>query len=802
MKSPRITLIVLCQFCAYLLCGQDSIKLMIPGLLHPVTIYQDRWGVAHIYAANEQDLFFAQGYNAAKDRLFQFEIFRRQASGTVAEILGEREINRDIGSRLFKFRGDINQEMNHYHAHGALIIKSFVRGVNAYIKQVLDNKEKLPIEFQWLSIKPGFWTPEIVISRHNGLLGNIQFELNVARSVSKIGTQRVQDIMNFHPHLPLLKLDSLLTKEALDEDILKLYNAYRTSIQFQSSNLLGMIDQKNGMGRRENMREEYTSDKSYEGSNNWVINGKKSSSGFPMLANDPHRSITIPSLRYITHLQAPGWNVIGGGEPILPGVSIGHNEYGAWGLTIFETDIEDLYVYKINPLNKNQYWHRGRWVTMKSIKDTIPIKDHKPQVVSYQYTIHGPVTFIDTIRHLAYAVRCAWLKPGCAPYLASLRMDQARNWNEFKQACKYAYVPAENMVWADKQGNIGWQTVGITPIRNNHSGMVPVVDDMKNEWAGFLPILKRPSQFNPQEGFIATANENLIPNNYPYMNSVGYSWSDPFRGARIREALNEKNASGISDFKSLQTDYQSLPARKIVPMIAKLSVKDSGLTYQKSLSSWNQVLSAESGMAGLYILIERSLTAQLLKITLPENYDDRKDNDVPITDLSMDWMIRYLDTVSNKNDILLYAFKLATQKMQSKYGANVKEWKYGDTSKFKHVYIQHALSTIVNETSKQKINTQHVIRGGNGNTVGSTSDNDNQTSGASFRIIVDCSDWDKTEAINTPGQSGDPDSKHYKDLFDIWSKDKYFPLYYSKKKINTVTDKIYELIPVKPTQLH
>ncbi|MEO5583456.1 MAG: penicillin acylase family protein, partial [Saprospiraceae bacterium] len=507
--------------------------------------------------------------------------------------------------------------------------------------------------------------------------------------------------------------------------------------------------------------------------------------------------------RYITHLQAPGWNVIGGGEPILPGVSIGHNEYGAWGLTIFDTDIEDLYVYKINPSNKNQYWHHGKWVTMKSIKDTIPVKDRKPQVVLYQYTIHGPVTFIDTLRHLAYAVRCAWLEPGCAPYLASLRMDQARNWNEFKQACRYAYIPAENMVWADKQGNIGWQAVGIAPVRNNHSGIVPVMDEIKNEWAGYLPILNRPSRFNPKEGFIATANENLIPKNYPYMNSTGYSWADPYRGARIREVLKEKNAFGILDFESLQTDYLSLPARKIVPMINELNLKDSSLeTYQKALTSWNQFLNAGSGIAGLYILIERSLTEKLLKINLPENYDDRKDNDVPITYLSLDWMIRYLDSVSNKKDILLYAFKLAAKKMQSMYGVQINEWKYGDTSKFKHVYIQHALSTLASETSRQKINTQHVIRGGNGNTVGSTGDNVNQASGASFRIIVDCADWDKTVAINTPGQSGDPDSKHYKDLFDIWSKDKYFPLYFSKKNINTITDKIYMLNPVKQRHLH
>lgn len=785
MKRILILFIILNRM---VLFAQDSIRINVPGLIQPVTINKDQWGVSHIYASTEQDLFFAQGYHAAKDRLFQFELFRRQATGSAAEILGEKELIRDIGARLFQFRGDIDKEMKHYHPHGDVIIRSFVKGINAYIAQVLSEKESLPVEFQWLGIKPGYWTPEVVVSRHNGLLGNIQEELNTARAVSQIGMKRVIDIMNFKPHLPSLEMDPLLTKEALKEDILKFYNAYRKPIQFESSDLIGMND-----GTRLNQLNAlpgYAKLKSYEGSNNWVINGSKSASGFPILANDPHRAITIPSLRYITHLQAPGWNVIGGGEPILPGVSIGHNEYGAWGLTIFETDIEDLYVYKLNPSNTNQYWHTDRWNDFKSIPDTIHVKNHSPVPVMHRYTIHGPVTYIDSARHLAYAVRCAWLEPGSAPYLASLRMDQSRTWDEFKQACKYAYVPAENMVWVDRKGNIGWQTVGIVPIRNT-SGMVPVTDDKKNEWGGYLPILKRPSSFNPSTGLIATANENLTPEHYPYMNTIGYNWSDPYRGQRIREILGKTIKMTTHDMEALQTDYQSLPARAIIPMITQLNIQDQTLALlQVYLSEWNQKLNPESAMAGLYVLIERYLEENLLKSLIPENYDETKNNDVPITSLSTEWMIQYIRTAKNKNDILLTAFLQAANKMKSMYGDILHLWKYGDTVQYKHVYIQHALSKTVNEYVRQKINTPNKIRGGNGNTVGSTGDNDNQTSGASFRIIIDCGDWDLAKSINSPGQSGNPDNRHYKDLFELWAKNEYFPLYFSKEKINTVTEKV------------
>ena len=193
--------------------------------------------------------------------------------------------------------------------------------------------------------------------------------------------------------------------------------------------------------------------------------------------------------RYITHLVAPNWNVIGGGEPEIPGISIGHNGHGAWGLTVFRTDAEDLYVYELNPNNKNEYKYDNKWVKFETITEKIKIKDNNPIEVELNYTIHGPVTLIDSSQNKAYAIRCGWLEIGGSPYLASLRMDQAKTWDEFREACNYSNIPGENMVWADNKGNIGWQAVGIAPIRNNHSGMVPVPGNGENEWEGYLQIL-------------------------------------------------------------------------------------------------------------------------------------------------------------------------------------------------------------------------------------------------------------------------------------------------------------------------
>jgi penicillin amidase len=179
------------------------------------------------------------------------------------------------------------------------------------------------------------------------------------------------------------------------------------------------------------------------------------------MANDPHRAQAVPSLRYMAHLVAPGWNVIGGGEPEIPGISIGHNEYGAWGLTVYRTDAEDLYVYQTNPKNPNEYLYQGKWEKMEVINEKIPVKGRRDEKVVLKYTRHGPVVFENQSENVAYAVRCGWLEIGGSPYLASLRMNQARNFKEFREACNYSHIPGENMVWADKDGNIGWQSVGI-----------------------------------------------------------------------------------------------------------------------------------------------------------------------------------------------------------------------------------------------------------------------------------------------------------------------------------------------------
>ncbi|MBW3656103.1 MAG: penicillin acylase family protein, partial [Gemmatimonadetes bacterium] len=433
---------------------------------------------------------------------FQFEIFRRQATGTVAEILGPRELRRDIGTRLFRFRGDLKVELNHYHPRGEQIVESFVRGVNASVAETERNPELLPLEFRLLGITPGRWTPEVVISRHQGLLGNIGDELATGRAVARVGPELVGELSDFQPGRPELALDPAIDGALLSRDILGIYDAFRAPVRFQPSDLVAAYRGSDAADQLAAVNQQLADELAWRerrsvGSNNWVVSGRLTESGHPMMANDPHRALSAPSLRYWAHLVAPGWNVIGGGEPVLPGLSIGHNEHGAWGLTIFATDGEDLYVYDTDPSNPARYGYQGRWEEMKVIHETIAVKGQEPAAAELRYTRHGPVVFEDRENHKAYAVRAAWMEIGGAPYLASLRMDQARTWEEFRDAVSYNHIPGENMVWMDTAGNIGWQAAAISPVRRNWSGLVPVPGDGRYEWDGYLPIRDLPHVLNP-----------------------------------------------------------------------------------------------------------------------------------------------------------------------------------------------------------------------------------------------------------------------------------------------------------------
>jgi len=795
------TFALMCSFAH----AQKSSSVSIEGLDLPVEILKDKWGISHIYAETEHDLFFAQGYSAARDRLFQFEIWRAQATGTTAALFGPRMIDRDHGTRLFKFRGPMENEMNHYHPRGVDIITAFVHGVNAYIDEALSDPDSLPLPFKLLGIAPQHWTEEVVISRHQGLLGNIARELSTGRAVCAIGEDAVRELQYFHPRDPNLTLDPMIDCESLIEnDILHLYSSYRSSMKFEPNDILALTNRNSSKSfgqiasvialEESNLQKHDLDD---IGSNNWVVSGKLTQDGWPMMINDPHRAQSVPSLRYWAHLVGPGWNVIGGGEPEIPGISIGHNEQGSWGLTVFGTDGEDLMVYETNPANPNQYRYQGSWEDMQVIEEVIEVKGAASVTVELKYTRHGPVSFEDKDKNLAYAIRPAWMEVGGAPYLASLRMDQAKTWEEFRDATNYSHIPGENMIWADRAGNIGWQAVGIAPLRRNFSGLVPVPGDGRYEWDGYLEIKQKPNMFNPDVGYIETSNSNYTPPDYEHLDAIAHTWTDPYRWARGSELLSSGRKFNMTDMIEFQHDYLSIPARSLVPFFKDLPANDRPVeAARQMLLNWDFKLDKDSVEAGIYVAFERQLLDNIASLKVPEVASN-------FLNVGMKTTIDMLlapdgdfgsDPIAGRDEFLLDTLKQAVATLRDKFGRNMENWTYGQ-EEYKHALIRHPLGAAVSEEIRSRLEVGPAPRGGNGFTVGATGSGDNQTSGASFRIFIDTRDWDNTLGMNTPGQVGDPDSPLYDNLFELWAKDKVFPAFYSREKIETVLYEKLSLIP-------
>lgn len=776
-------------------------EVVVHGLAAPVEIARDRWGVAHIYARNEHDLFFAQGFNVARDRLFQLELWRRQATGTMAELQGEASVPRDIGSRLLRFRGDMSRELGRYHPRGAEIIAAFVEGINAYIDRTEQRPSLLPIEFRVLGIAPGRWTPEVVVSRHNGLFRNVTGEVQVAQLVRILGADRTRELLNLHPGRPLLEPDASIDLGPIGDAVLGPYQASRAAVVFRRDDVMPEYRGEAPRPDREGdvpAGKAATGDGSTEGSNNWVLSGERTFSRAPIMANDPHRAIQVPSLRYWVHLVAPGWDVIGAGEPALPGVSVGHNEAGAWGFTIFPIDQEDLYVYETDPSEPSRYRYRGAWEAMRVERETVNAKGQEAVVAELKFTRHGPVLHEDRGRRRAYALRAAWLEEGTAPYLASLRINQAASWAEFREACRQFRTPSENLVWAGVDGRIGWQAVGLSPARRGWDGLLPVPGDGRFEWDGFLPTLELPHSADPPRGWIATANQDNLPRGYPF--ALGFQWTDAFRFSRIEEVIGTGRRFTLADTMQLQHDELSIPARSLVPLLRACGPAE-GKARQAAdrLQAWDFVLDKDSVAAAIYVAWERALKAAVWEMLVPREVRGA----FPARSLSTERLIQWLtvpdgrfgaDPIAGRDTLLLTALDRAVADLEKRLGADMDRWRYGQAG-LKHVQLKHPLSAAVTGELRGRLDLGPLPRGGSAHTVNSTSDDDNQATGASFRIIADVGDWDRSLGTNAPGQSGDPDSPHYRDLFRPWASGEYFPVFYSRAKVESVTETRTVLVP-------
>src|SRR5262245_35981588 len=751
--------------------AQTDGRIKLNGLQKPVKVLRDAWGIAHIYAETQDDLFFAQGFVAAQDRLWQMDLWRRAGEGKLAEVLGPSAVERDRFARLIRYRGDMKAEYESYAPDAWQIIEAFVRGVNAQIEL---SKDRLPIEFQLTGSKPELWTPEVCLTRLAGyvMTRNASTEVLRAQLVREFGKEFVDEWIETEPERKI-EMPEGLDLAGIDSRILAAATAAGSPVNFNPS----------------------------DGSNNWVIDGTMSATGKPILTNDPHRTIALPSLRYLVHLVGPGWNVIGAGEPALPGVAVGHNERVGFGFTIVGIDQQDLYVEEINPANPDEYRYRGKWEPMRVEREQIKVKGvAQPHEVELKFTSHGPVIHEDKDRRRAYSLRWVGSEPGTAGYLASLTLNRVQNWNEFLKAMGRWKVPSENLVYADVDGNIGWVAAGMAPIRKGWSGLLPVPGaEGKDEWQGFLPVSDLPQSFNPSKHFIATANHNILPQGYKQ--ELGYEWSNPIRFWRISEVLSSaKGKFNVADFEKLQHDEVSLPARELTVLLRETKgVKPELRPFVEMLTSWNCNLGKGLAAAALFEIWLSKLTPAVFKRhvseaawrAVAERISPLKTIDA-LKNPSSRWFGGE-DARGGRDIVLTASLEEAVKETRERFGDVPSKWRWG---KLHVAPFTHPLST--NDERRALFDLPSPERSGDGNTVNSTGGpNFRQTHGASFREILDASDWDRSVATNVPGQSGQPGSKHYGDLLPLWAEGKYFPLLYSKQKVEAMAKERLTLEPAK-----
>jgi penicillin G amidase len=749
--------------------------LNVRGLQQSVRVQRDRWGVAHIYAQNQHDLFFAQGFVVAQDRLFQMELWKRSGQGRLAEILGPSAVKRDVSARLLRYRGDMDAEYKSYSPDTKEILEAFTSGINAYIAEIQKpGGIGLPLEFQLAGFKPEPWKPEDCLNRMAAysVTGNGASELHSAQLVALLGPEKAPEFLELDPPV---KLDPApgIDFSGLSPVLLENLVGSDVPLHFPETPV--------------------------QGSNNWTVSGSLTASGKPLLANDPHRVIAEPSLRYIVHLVAPGWNVIGAGEPGLPGVAVGHNENIAWGFTIFGLDQQDLYLAELNPADPEQYKTEHGWEHLEVKTESIGVRGGASVSVKLKFTRHGPVLWDDGKR--ALALHWVGADPGTAGYLGSLALDRAENWQQFEQAMPRWKVPSENIVYADRDGNIGEHSTGLAPLRKNWTGLLPVPESGGYEWSGFVPNSELPHFYNPAAGFVATANHKMIPENYPY--AVGFQWAPPDRFGRISQVISDAAKSqhklSVADMENLQNDVVSLPARDLQSLLKRAASNAQAApgASLKLLLDWDCAFPEDSLAGTLYEFWLPELTNAVAKLTVPTEAQK-------IARLSL---IRVIEELAHprasifgqnpedaRDALLLQTLHSAEEKLAAKLGPDPKNWAWGQVHRASFI---HPLGGIA-PAAKTLFNRGPVSRPGENSTVDATyfgGASFDQLAGASYREIFDLSDWDNGVGVNVPGQSGQPGSPHYDDLLPLWTQGKYFPLSYSKQAVDRETTDVLELKP-------
>ncbi len=752
----------------------------VAGLQARVEIRRDQWGVPHIYAQNEHDLFFAQGYVHAQDRLWQMDFNRRVAAGRLSEVLGASTLESDRFLRTIGLYRAARADLVMLSPEVIEALQAYADGVNSFVET---HRDRLPIEFTLLAYQPEPWTPTDSLAWGKvmamDLGGNWESELLAQQLAATLGEEKMRELLTFS----VQEGPCVIPEEA------KSY-AYAsqglTKASAQVQELLG----PSGVST---------------GSNNWVVDGTMTESGRPLLANDPHLGIQMPSIWYEVHLVGGELDVVGASFPGAPGVIIGHNQHIAWGVTNAGPDVQDLYVEKINPLDPDQYEYRGQWVDMQVLEEEIHIKGRlEPEGLIVRMTHHGPVmTPVLEAQQQVLTLRWTALEGGRL-FQSVYLLDRASNWDEFRAALLHWQAPSQNFVYADREGNIGYQLPGSIPIRAHGNGLVPSPGwTGEYEWSGYIPFEELPFVYNPPTHFIVTANNKIVPDDYPYF--ISCEWAEPYRAQRIVDLLQADDSLTVDDMRDIQADLFSIPGAVLREHVLRAGPADWRQERAfRFVEQWSADVTRTSGAAGfsevlLWRLMENTIGDELRRAGVETFSSTRASLLLRLLDDPNNVWFDVVGTpeVETRDGIVRLSIEETIDYWGRHYGdmpGNKDDlWAWG---RVHTVTFAHPLGSV--KPLNLIFNRGPVGTGGSGETVnngGYERGDFRQRVVSSYRQIIDVGSWGNSRSQHTTGQSGQPWHRHYADMIKAWAQVEHHPMLFDQESIAAHQEALLVLNP-------
>lgn len=753
-------------------------KIILKGVHKNVEVTFDDRMIPHIFAQNDHDVYYTQGYITAMHRLWQMDFQTRFAAGRISEVVGKKAIELDKYQRRMGmvFGAERSLEGMMADPKSKEMILAYTSGINAYINTL--SAAQLPIEYKILNFKPEAWTPlkcALLLKQMSAVLAMGSDEFYMTNIRNKFGTEVVKDLFPDYPFKEEPIIPAGTKWDFTPLPIPKAPAAFNEAI----TSTIKTKQKEEGIG-----------------SNNWALSGTKTASGSPILANDPHLDLSLPSIWYQIQLHAPGINAYGVSLPGAPGIVIGFNKDIAWGVTNVAADVLDFYQIKFKDDTHKSYWYNNQWKNTSSRLEKIVVRGDRNITDTVIYTHHGPVVYLQKAKDFSKAKNIPvgnalrWIAHDKSNELKTFYLlNRGKNYDDYRNALTFYSAPAQNFIFASVQNDIAITANGKFPLKWKDQGKF-ILDgaDPQNDWQGWIPAAQNPTVKNPERGFVSSANQSSTDQTYPYY--INWEFSPYERGKRINDRLTAMNKATADSIINMQTDSYSIHAQNILPSIVSMVDKSQLNATQKEalhlVSSWNKYYDAKSIAASVFDLWTKRLQFDIWD-------DEFTIADIPMRYPSRDRTVqlvlhepnsRWIDNINTPKketlaDLVNDAFKYSCDSLERKYGPIGKLWEWAN---LKHTNIQH-LAKIPGFGSKV------LLTGGGKMTINAL----NEGNGPSWRMVVELGKKPKGHGVYPGGQSGNPGSIFYDNMIDKWASGKLYDLYFMESANDSAAKIISQL---------